>query len=119
MCKADYVHTVNEIMSNGGLQWALGPALLHVVEMVLGFLCVEYGFGSSARWPKALDTILFWYIIIVTDGFFQGRQTPPSPPTGCPAPPPRSGHCRTVPGQQLLRFQRFDQIGRASCRERV
>jgi len=107
MCKADYVRCVRGIMSHGRRPGVPEPASLPVLKIT--FTCIFAGYGFTVvMCPKQFDILLFWYIILITDELSQGCQMPPSPPTGCAAPPPRSGHCRTLPGQQLLRCQRFD-----------
>src|SRR5258708_4455046 len=108
MCKADYVHYVKEILSTDGRPRVPDPVSLQVVEVNSAVIFTECGFRSAAPRSKQFDIILFWYISIITYGLFQRCQAPPAPPTGCPAPPPRIRHCRTLPGQQFLRLQRFD-----------
>src|SRR6266567_817363 len=108
MCKADYIQCVKVIMSTGARARAPWQASAHPPEIHLLCWSVQDEFASAAVRPKQVDIFLFWYIIYITDGLCQRCQTPPSPPTGRLAPPPRSGHCRTVPGQQFLRSRRFD-----------
>src|SRR5580658_1089333 len=109
MCKVDYIHIVKEIMSQAGARTASGAALDYCIAAVFClFMLAACRSGAGAIPPKQVDFILFLYIITITYGRAQGSQTRPSPSTGCPASPPRSGHRRTVPGQQLFRPRRFD-----------
>src|SRR6266487_3417107 len=108
MCKADYIRFVKEIISNNGWLWVPLPAALHLVEVIVAMKYISSGFWLAALGSKQFDIILFWYIITITYGLFQRCQTPPAPPTGCSAPPPRIRHCRAVPGQQFLRSLRFN-----------
>src|SRR5579872_2914712 len=107
VCKVDYVQCVKEIISNSGMAGRTNGGSLETMEVqpigMITAIFSEYGpLLPATPHSKPFDNILYWYIIIITDGDSQGRQTPTAPPTGCPAPPPRSGHRRTVPGQQLF-----------------
>src|SRR5258708_32954780 len=118
MCKADYVHCVKEIISIFGrarVPWQASP---YSVEIDSQCWAMQDKCAPAALRPKHVAISLFWYIIYITDELCQRCQTSPSPPTGCLAPPPRSGLCRSVSGQQFLRSRRFDpgQIRDAAAR---
>src|ERR1039458_849239 len=108
MRKGNYIHSVKEIMSQARSRTVSGTALFCVIAVFCLYMLAVRRFDAGAMPLKHVDSILFRYIIAITYGHARGSQTPPSPPTGCPASPPPSGHRSTVPGQHLLRPWRFD-----------
>jgi hypothetical protein len=74
MCKADYVHCVKEIMSIGGQSWAREPTSPRIVERPIKRVLARNEFRPATMRPKQSDVLVYWYIIVITDGLSQRCQ---------------------------------------------